>query len=335
MLILENKCFGCFYGQIIGDALGTRYEFLSSNKTKLKIKEDMVNKFLPILGEGPFYKGEGEVTDDGELALCLIYSLLNKKYENNRVAKNYIKWYNSNPIDIGISTRKALNGAKNYNDILIRSKKYNMNSLSNGCLMRISPLAIYGINITNTKLKKLVKDNCIMTNPNQITIDATIVYVLAIKDCLKNKKKEEILSNALKNAKTQQVKELLIEALNKKKYSIKIKINNKFVNPDSQQYMGYFGFAFKNAFFQLNNGNDFYNSLIQTIKLGGDTDTNGCIAGALLGAFYGINEIPEEWINTVNNPIYTQNRLVDFPYINAKMYTKIIKKLLKNNKIYN
>jgi ADP-ribosyl-[dinitrogen reductase] hydrolase len=99
--------------------------------------------------------------------------------------------------------------------------------------------------------------------------------------------------------------------------------------------MGYFGFAFKNAFFQLNNGNDFYNSLIQTIQLGGDTDTNGCIVGALLGAFYGINEIPEEWINTVNNPRYTQNRLVDFPYINAKMYTKIIKKLLRNNKIYN
>ena len=42
MLKLENKCFGCFYGQIIGDALGTRYEFLSSNKTKLKLNKKLL-----------------------------------------------------------------------------------------------------------------------------------------------------------------------------------------------------------------------------------------------------------------------------------------------------
>uniref|UniRef100_A0A914QKY7 ADP-ribosylglycohydrolase n=1 Tax=Panagrolaimus davidi TaxID=227884 RepID=A0A914QKY7_9BILA len=34
---------------------------------------------------------------------------------------------------------------------------------------------------------------------------------------------------------------------------------------------------------------------------GGDTDTNACIAGALLGARFGVDEIPYEWIKTVKS----------------------------------
>lgn len=34
---------------------------------------------------------------------------------------------------------------------------------------------------------------------------------------------------------------------------------------------------------------------------GGDTDTNACIVGALLGARFGIDEIPYEWIKTIKS----------------------------------
>jgi ADP-ribosyl-[dinitrogen reductase] hydrolase len=34
---------------------------------------------------------------------------------------------------------------------------------------------------------------------------------------------------------------------------------------------------------------------------GGDTDTNCAICGALLGAVYGLNAIPERWVNCVLN----------------------------------
>ena len=47
--------------------------------------------------------------------------------------------------------------------------------------------------------------------------------------------------------------------------------------------------------YELINGTSFYQSMINIIKRGGDTDTNACIAGALLGAYYGSKNIPERW----------------------------------------
>ena len=35
--------------------------------------------------------------------------------------------------------------------------------------------------------------------------------------------------------------------------------------------------------------------VINTVMQGGDTDTNGAIAGALLGAIYGYSGIPDQW----------------------------------------
>jgi len=32
------------------------------------------------------------------------------------------------------------------------------------------------------------------------------------------------------------------------------------------------------------------------IRLGGDADTNGAVAGALLGARFGVGGIPSEWL---------------------------------------
>ncbi len=78
------------------------------------------------------------------------------------------------------------------------------------------------------------------------------------------------------------------------------KSDNAFVsvNPDGE-FQGYVGVAFQNAFYQLlhvtpENGG-FYKVIKDTISLGGDTDTNACIAGALCGACHGYKDIPNEW----------------------------------------
>src|SRR5207249_10687191 len=50
--------------------------------------------------------------------------------------------------------------------------------------------------------------------------------------------------------------------------------------------------AFHNAFYHLRHTNDFETALVETIGRGGDTDTNGAIVGALLGAADGRRAIP-------------------------------------------
>ena len=43
----------------------------------------------------------------------------------------------------------------------------------------------------------------------------------------------------------------------------------------------------------------FYESVIYAISLGGDTDTIGAMTGAISGAYYGEEAIPQEWLTAL------------------------------------
>ena len=47
---------------------------------------------------------------------------------------------------------------------------------------------------------------------------------------------------------------------------------------------------------------DFEEALEEVMTAGGDTDTNGAVAGAVLGARYGYEHIPAEWLDCVPEP---------------------------------
>jgi hypothetical protein len=57
--------------------------------------------------------------------------------------------------------------------------------------------------------------------------------------------------------------------------------------------------ALQNAFYQLLHAPSFEEALVDTVGQGGDTDTNGAIAGALLGAVLGREAIPPRWRRAV------------------------------------
>ena len=44
--ISRERVYGCFFGQLVGDALGSRYEFGNSKDTIIKIYRDIDNNFL-------------------------------------------------------------------------------------------------------------------------------------------------------------------------------------------------------------------------------------------------------------------------------------------------
>ena len=46
---------------------------------------------------------------------------------------------------------------------------------------------------------------------------------------------------------------------------------------------------------------DFRDCLIDVVNRGGDADTTGAIAGMLAGALYGLDEIPESWLKTLDS----------------------------------
>ena len=63
--------------------------------------------------------------------------------------------------------------------------------------------------------------------------------------------------------------------------------------------MGWVRIALHNAFHQLLTAPSVEEGLARTVALGGDTDTNAAIAGALLGAVHGARSLPLQWVDRV------------------------------------
>jgi len=284
---------GAIYGVFVGDALGTTYEFRKANSIKLPRR-------LNIVGQGPFRVDKGQVTDDSEMTLALLYSIIKKKgkFDREDVAKAYIRWIKSDPADNGITTAKALRNAKNYQDTVDNSKKYNKGSLSNGFLMRISPLALLALNMKDNQLNKIIKEDVKITHSNKDCFYVAKLYVYMIRYIIKGGK------NYLEEA---------VNIINKDKYESRLEIIDivsqaqktpyftRFKNriePDGD-YMGFVFVSLQIAFYVLYDAKSYEEGMKTIIKLGGDTDTNCAIGGAFLGAKFGYNKIPKRWLKAL------------------------------------
>lgn len=285
---MEAKDKGCIYGVLVGDALGTTYEFKEAINITLP-------KNLNIVGKGPFRVAKGQVTDDSEMTLALAYSIIKrKKYDKEDVAKAYIRWLKSEPEDNGITTAKALRNAKNYQDTFNNSIKYNGNSLSNGFLMRISPLAVLGKNMNKNKLNKIIKEEVAITHSNKECVIAGKFYIHLIIYILKGG--QEYYKHSLELAgKNFKLKDIIEQALTSPYHT---KYRNVKIDIDGQ-YMGYYVVSLQIALYCLFNSKTYETAMRTIIKLGGDTDTNCAISGALLGAKFGYNKIPKKWLKTI------------------------------------
>ncbi len=307
---MEDRVIGTLMGQAVGDALGTTYEFSSADEATIAVKRNKVSGHLPIVGGGPFQLVPGQITDDTELALMIARRLpgvsdVGVMY----VAKAFIDWQWSAPFDEGAATRTAFSQidpkrpVEEIHKAMMYNATHNMNSLSNGCLMKISPVAIIGVLATvrnvdysNEDIADLAGNICKLTNPNPIAVDACRVYVLAVRDAARGIERNIIWSKAVTNANTKLVGQILYDARLRASPAI---AQDRDPIPVDGKGQGYLGVALQLAFYELLYSKSFEEALVRTVSRGGDTDTNGCIVGALLGAYYGYSAIPSDWSRAV------------------------------------
>lgn len=58
----DDRARGCYWGQLIGDALGSSFEFKNAETVTAKMKQCLDNSgHLPMLGGGPFRLDRGQV----------------------------------------------------------------------------------------------------------------------------------------------------------------------------------------------------------------------------------------------------------------------------------
>jgi ADP-ribosylglycohydrolase len=147
--------------------------------------------------------------------------------------------------------------------------------------MRVSPIGIWAAG-DPALAARTARDDSMLTHTNATCLEACAAYCAAIAAGVGGASRDEMVEVALAHAKGP-----AHEA---------VKRGAKGVPPtDYFTHKGWVLVALQNAFWCLRQL-EFEEALVQTVSRGGDTDTNAAIAGALVGALYGRNSIPERWI---------------------------------------
>ena len=172
------------WGQAVGDALGTTVEFLSAARIAGRPADGWPKN---LIGQGPFQLAPGQVTDDTELALCLARSLVKQgRYDEEDAAAAYVRWFRSDPFDIGNATRQAFGGeGSNAPGMAARMRgRANQTTQANGSLMRSSPLGIFGATLPREALAKLAASDSTLSHPDPVCQAACAVFVTTIAEAI-------------------------------------------------------------------------------------------------------------------------------------------------------
>ena len=294
----EDAALGAVLGALVGDASGAVLEFFAGAITSADVEHA-----LTLPGGGTWRVAPGQITDDGELTMSLLNALLESpETPRAAAARHYARWASSDPFDIGITTRRSLGclavsawaerGRAAGVEVAMTeaARELCMASKANGSLMRATPLAVWGAARSEEALIAAAQADARLSHPNPACVDAGVAYLLAIASLVRTPgDAPRALGVARAWAATnacEEVRGWLDEA------------EAGVIVPYAPQD-GFVRIAFTHAFRHLGLGTPYVDALRETLAGGGDTDTNACIIGGLVGARWGARSIPEPMKATV------------------------------------
>lgn len=291
-----NKIKGALIGLAVGDALGVPVEF----QTRAYLKRCPVKG---ITGYGSWNQPPGTWSDDSSLAFCLAESLT-KGYDLDDIAQNFINWKehgywgaHNKIFDIGGATQHAIERLiKKTSPLLSGGMMQDDNG--NGSLMRIMPLLFSVKDLTIDQRYRRIKEVSSITHAHFRSVFACFIYIELALQLLQNNT-AEIAYNNMKQivnafAKVNAFGLTEIQLFDKILHSDIKKVNEEEINSG-----GYVIHTLEASLWCLLNADNYADTVLNAVNLGGDTDTTACVTGGLAGLLYGYDEIPKVWISEV------------------------------------
>lgn len=289
---------GCVLGALIGDAVGAYLEFIGRAPTPQEI-----DKALSLPGGGCWRIAPGQITDDGEMTLALGQALIGKdSFPSDDVARNYVRWHLSPPFDIGGTTRAALrnhdvDGPNLSQRMMAQSATNNMTSKANGSLMRASVLGVWSAQVSLEQAIEAARLDAQLTHPNPTCQWAGIAYVAAIRHLMLHPGQSAQAFAAARNV-TESASGSDDGAREVSGWLADAEAGRL---PARHPMAGFVRIGFTHAFWHLLKETPYEEALRQVLIGGGDTDTNACIVGGLVGALLGQKRLPPGLADIVLN----------------------------------
>ncbi len=284
---MGDAAVGAVLGALAGDAAGAVLEFGG------KPTADGVERALAFPGGGHWRVAPGQGTDDSELTLALLRGLAEGGgYVPDVVAGWYARWRRSHPFDVGRATAGGLQPAFDRAEgdhaglhaaMTASAAQHNQLSMANGSLMRATPLGVWGHALPVEQLVETVRLDSSVTHPHRACGDAVAAYVIAIASLVRTPGDRTAAWDAAWGWASAHV-------CDEVRGWMEAAVRGE--RPPFYPQAGFVRVAFTEAFRLLRSGASWESGMREVLLEGGDTDTNACIVGGMLGAAGGAESVP-------------------------------------------
>lgn len=325
-----SKTLGALLGVHAGDSLGATLEFNSYQQ----IKKNYPNGLRDIIGGGMFGWPVGHATDDTDLTRAILlayhdranYKLLKdpgREFDVTHSAADWsLDWYEGNwpgrkkgqaPKDIGGATHIGLMQYSSLRDP--RNCGAGHGNAGNGSLMRCIPTGLFTSG-RDERTKESKEISAITHNDSRCTVSCA-AYNEIVAALLDGRTPQTAVNMGLEVAREQDH----LAVANAIERGLKLSISTLASEGPGDELpdrtSGYVLQSFTVAIAALLDPRSLEDVLVDVIRLGGDTDTNGAISGGLLGARDGIEAIPERWLNVLQFRLEFEELARDILYLES------------------
>lgn len=277
-MAITNRATAAYLGLAIGDALGATVEFMTPREIAAAY-----GMHETLRGGGWLHLKPGHVTDDTTMSLALGTSILAQgKVDAYAAAVAFDAWMRAKPVDIGNTVRRNLLQFRKTGN---PEAPYSDQDAGNGAAMRVLPVALATFGHAEETVRNACRAQAHVTHHCALSDAACECLVFMVQDALRGADKNHLLHRHAHP----------LVALHPE---FKFRAVRQSSNPS-----GYVVDTMQAVFQSFFDTDDFRGCLIDVVNRGGDADTTGAIAGMLAGALYGLDEIPDLWLKTLDQDI--------------------------------
>ncbi|ATB38956.1 hypothetical protein CYFUS_004394 [Cystobacter fuscus] len=308
---------GALLGLAVGDALGSTLKGRRLIAPAFPHLSDGVHRNMR--GGGPFSLKPGQVGESGQMACCLAGGIRESgTYDTEAQMRRYLKW---RPHAVGMDdytkevlTEMAESTLPKANAAQRLWLKDGRKRALNGSLARTPPIGVFFSKDASMRAMASFADSMLTHfDPHCLlacaTLNASIAHALHAgekltkEDLFKATLRElAVMSAQLGRTLSSFVKEVSAATADvREDLSVSNQSDPLLYWPELHMHrkLDHVRVAFRLAYWELWHAPSFEAALVDVVNRGGDSDVNGAVTGALLGAFYGEDAIPALWRQAV------------------------------------
>jgi len=286
-MVSNDTAEGVLLGLASGDGLGRPVEFNSAGMIASQHGE-----VTDMLADGSHSKPAGTVTDDTEMALCIARSLVeNGRFDGQDIADRFLEWFETDPFDIGLMTADALREYSHGTDWRsagqeVWQHRAEGSNAGNGSVMRCAPHAIAFADEPDT-LQRVSKQSSAITHYDPRCRYGCVILNQTIAGYLRGE--DDPLTNVLAQVEGDAPDEL-VETL---------RLVPDLIDESDLETSGYVVHTLQTAIHDALTADSAEEAIVSAVNRGGDTDTIGAVTGAVAGARFGKESLPDRWLDQI------------------------------------